>query len=172
MPAQNACRTEGAEDRPAVEWLSPAEHEAWHLMTSVYGRVIKRLDDDLQEAHRISLREYQVLVQLSEADGAALRMADLADRLSVSPSGLTRRLDGLVREGLVRRQACQSDRRGTWAVLSPAGRAALKDAAPTHVAGVRRYVFSALRGKRLQDLATGLRAIETALDRAEIEDRR
>lgn len=172
VSAQNAYRMEAAEEGPVAEWLSPAEHDAWHLMTSVYGRVISRLDADLQEAHEISLRDYQVLVQLSEADGAALRMAELADRLSVSPSGLTRRLDGLVREGLVKRKACQSDRRGTWAVLSSAGWATLEEAAPTHVAGVRRYVFSALRGKRLRDLASGLRAIEAALDDAEIEDGR
>lgn len=171
VPAQNAYRVEAAE-RPEVEWLSPAEHDAWHLMMSVYGRVIRRLDADLQEAHQISLRDYQVLVQLSEADGAALRMAELADRLSVSPSGLTRRLDGLVREGLVKRQACESDRRGTLAVLSAAGWAALEESAPTHVAGVRRYVFGALRGRRLHDLSLGLRAIETSLNTADREDAR
>ena len=168
MSAQNAYRVEVAEPGP-VAWLSQAEHDAWHLMISVYGRVIGRLDDELQVAHDISLRDYQVLVQLSEADGAALRMAELADRLSVSPSGLTRRLDGLVRDGLVERQACPSDGRGTLAVLSEDGWSVLEEAAPTHVAGVRRYVFNALSRRRLHELTCSLRTINDALDHADAD---
>jgi DNA-binding MarR family transcriptional regulator len=150
---------------PGLAWLSRPEQEAWRLMMSVYGRMIGRLDGELQEVHDISLRDYQVLLQLSEAEGYALRMAELAERLAVSPSGLTRRLDGLVRDGLVIRQACESDRRGTLAVLSAEGWIALETAAPTHLAGVRRYVFDALGREQLRQLTAGLRSISAALDR-------
>jgi DNA-binding MarR family transcriptional regulator len=133
-------------------------------MVAVHARLVARLDADLQAAHKISLRDYEVLVQLSEASDSALRMAELADRLFVSPSGLTRRLDGLVRDGYVKRQACLSDRRGTLAVLSPAGYDILKQAAPTHVAGVRRYVFDPVERKQLYQLSNSLRSINSALD--------
>jgi DNA-binding MarR family transcriptional regulator len=147
-----------------VTWLSEYEHDAWRVMVAVHARLVSRLDAELQATHAISLRDYEVLMHLSEADGASLRMVELADLLVVSPSGLTRRLDGLVRDGLVRRQACLSDRRGTLAVLSEAGWAVLEEAAPTHLAGVRRYVFDPLDDDQLQRLTEGLRLIRTALD--------
>jgi DNA-binding MarR family transcriptional regulator len=161
--AQKAHPLEPLEGGPARVWLSDVEQEAWRIMVSAYARLVGRLDAELQAAHAISLRDYEVLVHLSEADGAALRMAELADRLVVSPSGLTRRLDGLVRDGLVKRQACLSDRRGTLAVLSAAGWAALEEAAPTHAASVRRYVFDALDRQELWQLTSSLRSVSAAL---------
>ena len=90
-------------------------------------------------------------------------MADLAGRLLLSPSGLTRRLDGLVGDGLVERRACPSDRRGSLAVLTPRGRAVLEEAAPTHVEGVRRYVIEPLSGDQLLALSEALCQIGQAL---------
>jgi DNA-binding MarR family transcriptional regulator len=133
------------------------------MLLSVHAGLLNRLDAELQTAHGISLHDYEVLVHLSEADGSALRMAELADRLAVSPSGLTRRLDGLVRDGLVERRACISDRRGMLAVLSSAGRASLEDAAPTHVSGVRRYVLEPLDRKQLRQMSSALQAINKKL---------
>jgi DNA-binding MarR family transcriptional regulator len=155
---------EPADPGADVAWLSQGEQEAWRFMVAVHARLVSRLDAELQATHAISLRDYEVLVQLSEADGAALRMVELAERLVVSPSGLTRRLDGLVRDGLVRRQACLSDRRGTLAVLSAAGWAVLEKAAPTHVAAVRRYVFDPLSDDQLRQLTAALRLMGDALD--------
>lgn len=152
-------------------WLTDQEQEAWRTMIAVHARLVSRLDAELQAAHGISLRDYEVLVHLSEAEGGALRMAELAELLVVSPSGLTRRLDGLVRDGLVKRQACLSDRRGTLAVLSLVGHAALENAAPTYVAGVRRYVFEALDQDQLDQLAATLRSLTEALDAATLKDR-
>ena len=148
----------------SLPWLSAEEQAAWRLMVSFHARLTGRLDDELRAAHGLSLRDYEVLAYLSEADGFALRMAELAERLVVSPSGLTRRLDGLVRAGLVRRQACLSDKRGSLAVLSTAGRAALQDAAPTHVAGVRRHVFDPLNREQLRQLTASMRALSARLD--------
>jgi len=147
----------------ACMWLSDEEQTAWRMLLAVNARLLSRLDAELQAAHAISLHDYEVLVHLSESDNCALRMAELADRLVVSPSGLTRRLDGLVREGLVERKACISDRRGMLAVLSPAGHAVVKEAAPTHLMGVRRYVFDSLDRKQLRQMTTGLQAISASL---------
>jgi DNA-binding MarR family transcriptional regulator len=163
VAAQKAFLPEPPDAGAEMAWLTEEEHDVWRMMVAVHARLVARLDLELQTEHSISLRDYEVLVQLSEADGAALRMVELADRLVVSPSGLTRRLDGLVREGLVRRQACLSDRRGTLAVLSTAGWALLERAAPTHVAGVRRYVFDALKDDQRPQLTACLRAMSGAL---------
>ncbi|MDQ6613532.1 MAG: MarR family transcriptional regulator [Actinomycetota bacterium] len=164
MPAEKAFPPGLPDAGASAEWLSDNEQTAWRTMVSVYARLVSRLDAELQAAHAISLRDYEVLVHLSEADGAALRMADLADRLVVSPSGLTRRLDGLVRDGLVKRQACLSDRRGTLAVLSEAGWAALEESAPTHAAGVKRYVFRLLDQDQVGQMTSNLRLMGAALE--------
>ena len=113
----------------------------------------------------MSLGDYDVLVHLSEADGGSLRMSELAERLLLSRSGLTRRVDGLVRAGWVERKACPDDGRGSLAVLTPAGFEQLRTAAPTHVRGVRWYLIDVLAGTTgLDGLDRGLSAVEAALD--------
>jgi DNA-binding MarR family transcriptional regulator len=146
-----------------VSWLDDEEQQAWRTLINVHGRLLSQLDAELEGAHELSLPDYEVLVHLSEAPEHSLRMADLAERLLLSPSGLTRRLDGLVREGLVERRACPSDRRGTLAVLTPAGLTRLVEAAPTHVAGVRRYVIEPLSRDQLVGLARSLDLIDQAI---------
>ncbi|HUZ19660.1 MAG TPA: MarR family transcriptional regulator [Acidimicrobiales bacterium] len=124
----------------------------------------ERLDRELEAAHRMSLGDYDVLVHLSEAPGRCLRMSELADRLLLSRSGLTRRLDGLVREGWVVRKACADDRRGSLAELTDAGLQVLEAAAVTHVSGVRRYLVDALEpAGGMEALDRGLEAVERAL---------
>jgi DNA-binding MarR family transcriptional regulator len=147
----------------AAVWLSEEERATWRTLLSVHARLLSRLDAELHAAHDISLQDYEVLVHLSEVDGTCLRMAELAERLVVSPSGLTRRLDGMVRDGLVERQACLSDRRGMLAVLTPKGRAVLAAAAPTHIAGIRRLLFEPLDSKQLRQMTGSLQAIGEAL---------
>ena len=116
----------------------------------------------------MSLGDYDVLVHLSEAGGRSLRMSELAERLLLSRSGLTRRVDGLVRAGWVERKACPDDGRGSLAVLSDAGSELLREAAPTHVRGVRRYLIDPLdETGGIEGLDPGLSAIEKALDQAE-----
>jgi DNA-binding MarR family transcriptional regulator len=139
-----------------VRWLDSTEQQAWRTLIEVHSRLVAQLDAELQEAHGISLPDYEVLVHLSEAPEGALRMAELAAHLMLSPSGLTRRLDGLVRDGLVERRACPSDRRGSFAVLTEKGRAVLEEAAPTHVEGVRRYVIDPLSRDELMAFAGAL----------------
>jgi DNA-binding MarR family transcriptional regulator len=147
-----------------TSWLDAEEQQVWRTLLQVHMRVIGRLDDDLQRAHGIGLADYDVLVQLSEAPERSLRMAELAGLIQLSPSGLTRRIDSLVRRGFVAREACTSDGRGSFAVLTDQGLAMLEEAAPTHVAGVRSYVFDTLDRSALGRLADGLAHIDAALD--------
>jgi DNA-binding MarR family transcriptional regulator len=110
----------------------------------------------------MSLADYEVLVALSETSERRLRMSDLAAILHLSPSGLTRRLDGLARRGWVRRERCPSDRRGTFAVLTDAGYTQLVAAAPTHVRGVREHLIDQLSARQLSNLAGALGGIAPA----------
>ena len=145
----------------STNWLDEREQEVWRRLLAVESRMHDQLDKELTEAHGLSIGDYAVLVHLSEAPGFELRMSDLADRLLLSRSGLTRRVDGLVKAGLVGRRACPSDRRGALAQLTPAGLQRLREAAPTHVAGVRRYLIDALGD--LDGLSAGLERIERVL---------
>jgi DNA-binding MarR family transcriptional regulator len=142
-------------------WLTDAEQQVWRRLLAVECRLRERLDQDLRTAHGLSLNDYEVLVHLSEEPDGSVRMSDLADRLLISRSGLTRRVDGLVRDGWVARRACPKDGRGSLAELTPAGLELLRESAPTHVAGVRRYLIDALGN--LDGLASGLARIERAL---------
>ncbi len=147
-----------------VRWLSAGEQQVWRRLLNVESRLHDRLDAELREAHRLNLGEYAVLVHLSEAGPGGLRMSDLADLLLLSRSGLTRRIDALVKAGLVTRRSCPQDGRGSMAQLTPLGAGRLAEAAPTHVAGVRRYLIDVL-GADMEGLVRGLERIEKALDR-------
>ncbi len=143
------------------EWLTDEEQGVWRRLLCVESQLEGRLDHDLREAHKLSLAEYGVLVHLSEAGPEGLRMSELAERLLLSRSGLTRRIDTMVRAGLVERRSCPDDGRGSMASLTRDGEARLAEAAPTHVAGVRRYLLKPLGD--LTGLAEGLAAVEAAL---------
>jgi DNA-binding MarR family transcriptional regulator len=145
--------------RSHVQWLAPVEQRAWRAFVSVSSVVTAELEAELLAAHRLTLGEYGVLARLSEAPEQRLRMTDLASELHLSPSGLTRRLDRLVREGLVTRQDCPTDRRAVYAVLSPLGRTRLEQAAPDHVAGVRRLLIDRLDERQLLMLAEALEQV-------------
>jgi DNA-binding MarR family transcriptional regulator len=124
------------------------------------------LENELEAAHGLSLGEYAVLVELSEAPDQRLRMSELAAHLHLSPSGLTRRLDLLVGEGLVARETCPSDRRAVYAVLTSLGRERLETAAPDHVAGVRRHLIDRLDEEQLVQLAEALERVRATCDEA------
>jgi len=156
-----------------TEWLSDTEQRVWRRLLSVDCRLRERLDRELQKDSGLTLGEYDVLVHLSEAPAKALRMSELAERLLLSRSGLTRRIDGLVKAGLVARRPCNDDARGALAELTPAGSQRLEQAAPVHVAGVRRYLLDPVgapdqaagphQASGLAGLARGLARIERAL---------
>jgi DNA-binding MarR family transcriptional regulator len=139
-------------------WLDSTELEAWQAFLRASIRLMDRLDAEL-DSHGLSLADYEILVHLSGEAAGELRMTELAARTLVSRSGLTRRLDRLVDSGLVERRNCPTDRRGVFAVLTDDGRRRLKQAAPTHVEGVRRHFISQLAGQDLPALTASLNAV-------------
>ena len=108
-----------------VKWLDDEEMAAWRSMIEVNSAVMAALEAESVERHGIAEGDYAVLVNLSEAPDERLRMCDLASALHLSPSGITRRLDGMVKQGLVVREPSTEDRRVMLAVLTPVGRAKL-----------------------------------------------
>lgn len=150
-----------------TRWLTTEEMAAWRAYISTVGDLNTALEKDLA-AQRLTLGDYQVFVYLSEAEGGAMRMCDLAEVLQLSPSGLTRRLDGLVKTGLVVRAPSTEDGRVMMAVLTDDGHALLEGAAPHHVASVRRHIFDHLDADQVEamasiftDIAAGLAASDT-----------
>jgi DNA-binding MarR family transcriptional regulator len=132
--------------------------EAWQAFLRASIRLMDRLDAELH-GYGLSLADYEILVHLSGEAAGELRMTELAARTLVSRSGLTRRLDRLVDSGLVERRNCPTDRRGVFAVLTDEGRRRLKQAAPTHVEGVRSHFISQLDGQDLPALTASLNAV-------------
>ncbi len=124
-----------------VNQLDPTELAAWRGFLRAHAALVRDLDRELELAHGLPLSHYEVLLVLSNAPGSQLRMSELADSVLLSQSGLTRLVDRLAREGLVSRERCEQDRRGTFAQLTDRGRARLEEARQTHLAGVRaRFV--------------------------------
>ena len=143
-----------------AKWLDDEEMKAWRGLVEVFTDVEASLGAELIESHAISHGDYAVLVALSEADDHRRRMCDLASLLHLSPSGLTRRLDGLVRKGFVSREALPDDRRVTLAVLTTKGMAKLEKAAPLHVDGVRRHLLDHLSRTQIRQLGNLLSTVQ------------
>jgi DNA-binding MarR family transcriptional regulator len=113
-------------------------------MLELHSRLLAELDAELEREHGLPLTSYELLLKLADAEGQRLRMSELAERLLLSRSGITRLADRLERQRLIERQRCPDDGRGLFAHLTPAGRAKLAAARPTHLAGVRRHFLDRL----------------------------
>jgi len=112
---------------------------AWRLFLQTYRRVLDRLSGELEEQRGLPLTWYDVLIQLYRSPEHRLRMNDLAGSILLSKSGLTRLIDRMEKAGLVERASCPSDRRGSFAVLTPRGEEVFKGAAPIHLEGIARH---------------------------------
>ncbi len=145
-----------------VRWLSTRELAAWRAFAETVHDLLRSLELDLAE-HRLTLGDYQVLVELSEAADRSMRMCDLAATLQLTPSGLTRRLDGLVRAGDVERIPATHDRRVMLARLTDQGFARLVAAAPTHVRSVRARFLDPVDDADQDAVGRAFRAIHRAL---------
>jgi DNA-binding MarR family transcriptional regulator len=121
----------------AVRELTTSELGAWRGLLRVHSALVKALDAELLAGHRLPLTSYEVLINLQAAPGRRRRMAELADSVLLSRSGMTRLVDRLERDGLIERDNCTSDGRGTFAVLTDKGEALLSHARATHLDGVR-----------------------------------
>jgi DNA-binding MarR family transcriptional regulator len=134
--------------------VTPEQLEVWRLFIRIHDRVLRRLEADLLAQHELPLAWYDVLVRLLEADDRRLRMSELADRVLLSPSGLTRLIDRMVADGLVRREHAERDARGFYAVLTPAGYDKLREASGTHLRGVHKYVVGRYTDEELHTVAS------------------
>jgi DNA-binding MarR family transcriptional regulator len=146
-----------------TRWLDEVEMRTWLAWVQSSLRMRDQLDAELVAEHDLSLPEYEVLAFVSQAPQGRLRMTELAATTIVSRSRLTHLVDRLVRRGLLVRQQCPSDRRGWFAVLTPAGRRLLRKAAPTHVRGVRQYLIDVLTPDEVVSLAPVLERVAAAL---------
>jgi DNA-binding MarR family transcriptional regulator len=139
--------------RPAA--IDDPGMRAWVRFLQAHATVTRRLEAELQAEQGISLAEYDALLQVAAAPECRLRMSDLAGSLLLSRSGVTRLVDRLEVVGR-ERATCPSDARGSFAVLTDAGRERLRDASPTHLRGVREHFLGRIPADDLEGLARTL----------------
>ena len=135
------------------ERLSDAERGAWHGFLQAHAEIQVELERELQATHQLSFSDYFALLALDRAPAGRLRMHDLAKLVRLTRSGLTRLVERLERVGLIERAPCEDDARGTEARITAAGRALVRDASATHLAGVRRRFLERFSPAELQLLA-------------------
>lgn len=139
-------------------WLTPGEQQAWRAHLAAGKLVSRQLDRDLHP-FGLSINDYEILVELSEAPCHRLRMTDLADATSQSRSRLSHQITRMEASGLVRRDSCPGDKRGLYAVLTDHGMATIERVAPYHVDSVRRHFISLLSDGQLAALRDGYAAV-------------
>jgi DNA-binding MarR family transcriptional regulator len=147
------------------ERLSELHLAAWRAMLKVHATVVDHIDHDLVAAQRLPLSSYDVLIELYEANERRLRMHELAERVVLSRSGLTRLVDRLEAQGLLTRDRCGTDRRGAYAVITEQGIAALRRAWPVYAQGISQYFANWLTPEEAQVFVSALERILQAASR-------
>jgi DNA-binding MarR family transcriptional regulator len=142
-------------------WLTDEEQRAWRAYIQLAQLLMRQLDRDLHP-FGLSMHDYEILVELSEAARTRLRMTELADRTAQSRSRLSHQVSRMEARGLVVREGCEGDKRGTFAVLTAHGADVIGQVAPHHVASVRRHFIDQLAADGLAALNG---ACEPALER-------
>ncbi|MFZ4063980.1 MAG: MarR family winged helix-turn-helix transcriptional regulator [Candidatus Nanopelagicaceae bacterium] len=134
------------------KWLNPREMKAWRSYIIASRRLLEALDSDL-DGHDLSMADYEVLAQLSDAPDRRMRMSELAEIAMISKSRLSHRMKVMEKSGWVRREVCSEDKRGSFAVMTEKGWRAIVKAAPDHVASVRNRFVDNLTVKDQEELA-------------------
>jgi len=146
----------GTDGQP--HWLTDEEQQAWRATVQLSQLLLRQLDRDLT-AHGLNGRDYEIMVELSEAPEHRLRMTDLADATSQSRSRLSHQITRMEKRGLVRRDDCEGDKRGTFAVLTKAGFEAIERVAPYHVEQVRRHYIDRLTAEQQDEIRSAFQPI-------------
>jgi DNA-binding MarR family transcriptional regulator len=146
----------GTDGQP--HWLTDEEQQAWRATVQLSQLLLRQLDRDLT-AHGLNGRDYEIMVELSEAPEHRLRMTDLADATSQSRSRLSHQITRMEKRGLVRRDDCEGDKRGTFAVLTKAGFDAIEHVAPYHVEQVRRHYIDRLTAQQQEEIRSAFQPI-------------
>ena len=136
----------------APRWLDDRESRAWRGYLRLTWLLDAAIARDLQRDSGLSHADYYVLVQLSEAPGRRMRMSDLASGILWSRSRVSHQTRRMEARGLVRREECASDARGTFACLTRAGLRAIQEAAPSHVESIRRNLLDHLTPQQVDAL--------------------
>jgi DNA-binding MarR family transcriptional regulator len=153
----------------------PAQLAAWRLLLEAHATVTELLEHELVAERGLPLSRYDVLLNLAEAPGGRLRMQELSSSVLLSKSGLSRLVDRMVEAGLVRRERCEDDRRGWFAVLTDQGRSALRRAAPVHLRGIHEHFTRHLTPDEIQTVTAALARVVAAarassLDQVEVPE--
>ena len=146
----------------ATKWLTPAEMAAWRTYIETSGDLLRAIEKDLAP-FGLDRGDYQLLAMLSEAPEQRLRMCDLADSLRLTRSGLTRRMDGVLKKKLVTRVQSEDDGRAAYASLTPKGLELLKQVAPEHLESVRRLMIDLLSPSEIKAIASAFGKISKNL---------
>ena len=149
-------------------WLDQREAHVWQAYRDLQRELRNALDRQLVRDAGLSGAEYALLVPLSEAPGGRLRARDLGGMVGWDRSRISHQLSRMEHRGLVTREACPDDARGSIVRLTPAGRSAIEAAAPNHVTTVRRFFLDPLSDDELDTLATLLDRLLAGL--ADTED--
>ena len=145
-----------------VKWLDSEEMKAWRLYITTSVDLMKALEQDVAP-YGITMGDYQLLAMISEAPDRRLRLCDLADSLRLSRGGLTRRLDGVLRHGLVARVQDQADKRVAFAELTSKGWNLLKKVAPIHLQSVRSLMIDHLSRAEVKAIGSAFGKISANL---------
>ncbi|WP_329455584.1 MarR family winged helix-turn-helix transcriptional regulator [Streptomyces sp. NBC_01497] len=143
-------------------WLTEAEQCAWRTHLDVNRLLTYQMEKDLQP-FGLTMNDYEILVNLSEAEERRLRMTDLAAATLQSKSRLSHQVTRMESAGLVKREHCESDRRGLFAVLTDQGMETMRKVAPHHVASVRRHFIDMLAPEQLTQLRASLTPVADQL---------
>ena len=153
--AVQLCYYRGFAEFQATRWLTDAEQCAWRTHLEVNRLLTYQLERDLQP-FGLTMNDYEILVNLSESEGRRMRMSDLAAATLQSKSRLSHQITRMENADLVRRENCESDRRGLFAVLTEHGMATMQRVAPHHVASVRRHFIDLLSEEAMEELHKSL----------------
>ncbi len=136
----------------ATTTTPPQQLDSWVSFLRAHAAITRELSVQLQREHGLTLNDYEVLLHLSHAEGGMLRRVDLAERVLLTASGITRLLEGLERAGFVRKQTCASDARVSYAQLTDEGVSKLRAAAVTHLRGIDELFIGRYSGSELATL--------------------
>ncbi|WP_123040385.1 MarR family winged helix-turn-helix transcriptional regulator [Cohnella candidum] len=147
-----------------MDRVTEQELSVWRLFIQTHSKIIEKIEGDLAEEKRVPLSTYDVLIELFEAPGRKLRLGDLTKKVVLTKSGLTRLVDRMEKEGLLKREKSEEDKRGAYAVLTEAGETELRRAWPVYAKGIKTYFAKPLEEADLQALNKALEVLRQTVE--------
>src|SRR5262245_6395564 len=151
--------------------LSPRAQSAWVAFLRGHAALTRELNAQLVADHGLTINDYEVMLHLSRAPDRRLKRVELAQSVLLTPSGITRLLDGLETAGWVEKASCESDARITYAVLTEGGLAKLREAGRSHLGDIDRVFAAHFDADELETLASLLSRLDAGEPAGECEPR-